>query len=61
MSEGTNASAAYDVLLKILMIGDSESRKTELLHQYLDISTGDGTSTTLGESTDGENLQCRQE
>ena len=51
MAEGTNSDAAYDVLLKILLIGDTESRKSELLYKYLGVVGEDRSSTTLGEST----------
>ena len=54
MAEGTNSDAAYDVLLKILLIGDSESRKSELLYKYLGVAGEDRSSTTLGESSTGE-------
>lgn len=58
MAEGTNSDAAYDVLLKILLIGDSESRKSELLYKYLGVAGEDRSSTTLGEST-GEKGDAR--
>lgn len=36
MTEGTNSSAAYDILLKILLIGDPDTKKSELLHRYVE-------------------------
>ena len=49
MAEGTNSSGAYDILLKILLIGDTDSRKSELLHRYLGTDKLEDQSPTLGE------------
>ena len=50
MTEGTNSSAAYDILLKILLIGDVDSRKSELLHRYMGDEQEEPSSIpTLGE------------
>ena len=42
---------AYEILLKILLIGDSGSCKTELLQRYMKefTETDEGTASTIGQ------------
>lgn len=56
-----HSTSAYDHLLKILLIGDVESGKRELMRKYIgDEDMSD--TTTLGEQTMDTNLAvCRIE
>lgn len=46
------SDSAYEVLLKIILIGDSGANKTELLQKYIGESAGneDSLGPTLGKS-----------